>query len=219
MNSEINIDRREFLHITGVAMAALVLPSKVFAATDGWIDRWWEEDGKDGAPLPGIRTPANPKRETGKYCEGRLRLKSLIHGDAYEFRFRDGDGNYDTQVLASLSWFLRCKDGTWCQMDIRTVETLNYLSALLDVPEIHITSGYRSPDYNQMLARHNENVARSSLHQFGRALDFTIPGVNIRDVCSYALYARNMLGYGGIGYYPKSSFVHLDSGPVREWAK
>lgn len=214
------MNRRSFLKIAGLtATSALMSPTATLAATTGWVDNWWkEEDEADGQQLPDMVKPAGAER-LGQYCQGTLRLRSSIHGEAYEFRFRDTAGNYDQQVLASLHWFLRCRDGSWQHMDVRAIESLNYLSALLGVPEIQINSAYRSPSYNAKLSRGNENVARNSLHMYGRALDINIPGIPIREICSYALYARDTIGYGGIGYYPKANFVHMDSGPVKNWVK
>lgn len=150
-------------------------------------------------------------------CEGRLRLRSNIHREAYDFRFRDSYGNYDQTVLAQLSWFLRCRDGSWTHYDLRTIETLNYFSALVQLPIITIHSGFRSPEYNAKLRKYSEGVAKNSLHQYAKAIDFSVKGMSIREVCSYVLAARNAMGKGGIGYYPYSKFVHLDSGRTREW--
>lgn len=217
--------RRQFLRVISGAMAAfamlkLHLPESASASTTtgDWIDTWWSEDVSDEAPVLAAENPTTT-RKIDKFCLGRLRLKSAIHGEEYEFNFRDPLGNYDKQMLKSLDWFLRCKDGSWQSMDICTIESLNYLSALLERPLIHVNSGYRSPSYNARLALRNENVARNSLHQYGRAIDFCIPGIPIRDVCSYTLYARNVMGYGGVGYYPAAGFVHLDSGRVKQWVK
>lgn len=208
------ISRRGFLqHLSKTVLTAAVYPGS-FLVEPQWTD--------DGSPLPELAMPnhsSKPDLKTGDLCDGRLILKSSIHGEAYDFRFRDTKGNYDNNILTSLDWFFRCRDGTWLTMDVRTVELLNYLSKLLGDPLIQINSGYRSPSYNSSLRLGNENVARNSLHQYGRAVDISIPGMSIREVCSYALYARNVLGYGGIGYYPRSGFVHIDNGPVREWVR
>jgi uncharacterized protein YcbK (DUF882 family) len=168
---------------------------------------------------PEAITPPQGVGEKGKYCAGLLRLKSSIHGESYEFRYRDCDGNYDQRTLSALNWFLRCKDGTWNPMDMGVIESLNYLSKLLGDPVIQINSGYRSPRYNSWLATKNENVARNSLHMHGQAIDFFIPGISVREVCSYTLYARNSIGYGGVGYYPKAGFVHIDSGVTKQWVR
>jgi len=197
-----------------ILLFCLQAPSELFSQTD------WSEGWLDGYELPKDELPSFQEQvPKDKYCEGRLLLKSAIHGEAYEFKFRDKQGRYDQKVLQALYWFLRCRDGSWTQMDIRAIETLNYLSKLLGDPVIQINSGYRSPAYNKLLAMKSENVARNSLHQYGQAIDFSIPGIPIRTVCSYALYARNTMGYGGVGYYPNMGFVHLDSGNTRNWVR
>lgn len=215
--------RRDFLRITGGFLlgATFGLISNTTAQADAsaqWVDSWWGEGPLDDQPFPGAED-IGPSGINERYCPGKLRLRSSIHGGEYEFNFRDSAGNYDSQVLNALNWFLRCRDGSWQNMDIRTIETLNYFSALLEVPLIQINSGYRSPAYNAMLAKNNENVARNSLHQLGKAIDFCVPGVSVREVCSYTLSARNLMGYGGVGYYPRSGFVHLDSGRLKQWVK
>lgn len=77
----------------------------------------------------------------------------------------------------------------------------------------HIISGYRSPATNDMLRKVSSGVARSSLHTKGRAIDIRLPGYGthrLRKLCVN-------LKAGGVGYYPKSDFVHLDTGVVRTW--
>lgn len=215
MDTDGLLSRRGFLYkLSTSVMTAAVMPSSLFGGSK-WTD--------DGSQLPDTASPNELHKavEMSKenLCNGRLLLKSSIHGEAYDFKFRDTKGNYNQGVLTSLNWFLRCRDGSWLSMDVKAIETLNYLSKLLGDPVIQINSGYRSPSYNASLRLSNENVARNSLHQYGRAIDFCIPGISTREVCSHALYARNVIGYGGIGYYPNSGFVHIDSGPVREWVK
>jgi uncharacterized protein YcbK (DUF882 family) len=64
-----------------------------------------------------------------------------------------------------------------------------------------------------MLRRTTSGVARTSLHTEGRAIDIRLPGYSTRRLRSLSL----ALKAGGVGYYPKSNFVHLDTGPVRTW--
>ena len=212
--------RRDFLRIALSATASLaVAPAATLAQASDWVDHWWDGDDHDGSEPPAAVKPGGRILAPGSYCAGKLCLRSASRGEAGEFVFRDTSGNYDKQTIAALNWFLRCNDGSWQYMDIRTIESLNYLSAILGNPEILVTSGYRSPAYNARLALSNESVARNSLHQYGQAVDFTIYGMNVRELCSYALYARNRMGYGGVGYYPRANFVHLDCGRVRNWVK
>ena len=79
--------------------------------------------------------------------------------------------------------------------------------------EIHVISGYRSPEYNAQLVKRSRRVAQHSLHIQGQALDFYIPGVKLREIRHAALKLR----YGGVGVYPRAKFIHLDCGPFRTW--
>ncbi|HZR45724.1 MAG TPA: DUF882 domain-containing protein, partial [Candidatus Manganitrophaceae bacterium] len=79
--------------------------------------------------------------------------------------------------------------------------------------EIHVISGYRSPEYNALLIREGRGAAKKSLHLQGKAIDIRIPAVGLDILRKTAL----SLEYGGVGYYPQSGFVHLDSGAVRFW--
>lgn len=78
----------------------------------------------------------------------------------------------------------------------------------------HIISGYRSPQTNERLrARGGGGVARRSLHMDGKAVDIRLPGVPLAELRDAALG----LGAGGVGFYPGSNFVHVDTGRVRSW--
>jgi uncharacterized protein YcbK (DUF882 family) len=78
---------------------------------------------------------------------------------------------------------------------------------------VHVVSGYRSPRTNAMLAAASDGVARNSLHTAGMAIDIRVPGRSLRHVHRAAV----ALQAGGVGYYPRSGFVHLDVGRVRYW--
>lgn len=76
-----------------------------------------------------------------------------------------------------------------------------------------IISGYRSPETNRLLRRRSKGVARHSLHMTGRALDIRLRGTSTAKVRSFAVGMRR----GGVGYYPSSDFVHIDTGDIRYW--
>ena len=79
---------------------------------------------------------------------------------------------------------------------------------------IHIISGFRSNATNQMLRkRGGGGVAKRSLHMDGKAIDIRIPGLPLTDVRDAAIDLKA----GGVGYYRKSQFVHLDTGRFRTW--
>ncbi len=83
----------------------------------------------------------------------------------------------------------------------------------VDESGIHLLSGYRSPETNAMLRRRSKNVAKTSLHMKGRAGDIRIPDVNLKNLHK----AAKALNAGGVGYYGRSNFVHVDNGRVRYW--
>ena len=125
------------------------------------------------------------------------------------------DGRYQPGALGRINWLLR---------DFRTDEVhpidprlLDLLAALrrrlrLRTP-IEVISAYRSPVTNALLASFSEGVATNSLHMQGRAIDVRLPGRPLWAVGRAALALRA----GGVGYYPRSQFVHLDVGAVRHW--
>lgn len=99
-------------------------------------------------------------------------------------------------------------------IDLRLLEGLHALQSKLESSApIHVLSGYRSPSTNAMLKRKYRNVAENSYHMRGRAVDFWLPGRRTGALRRAALSLR----VGGVGYYPRSQFVHLDTGPRRVW--
>jgi len=86
-------------------------------------------------------------------------------------------------------------------------------SALGSEERFHVISGYRSPKTNAKLASNSSGVAKKSFHMRGMAIDVALPGRDLVDLRDAAW----ALQLGGVGYYPKSGFVHVDTGPVRRW--
>jgi len=77
----------------------------------------------------------------------------------------------------------------------------------------HVISGYRSPATNEMLRQNSGGVAKTSFHTKGKAIDIRLPGYNTAGLRNQCVN----IGAGGVGYYSRSDFVHLDVGPVRTW--
>ena len=77
----------------------------------------------------------------------------------------------------------------------------------------HIISGYRSPESNALLNATTTGVAKHSMHMDGKAIDIRMPGRNLAQVRKAAMALRG----GGVGYYPDSQFVHMDTGRLRSW--
>ena len=78
---------------------------------------------------------------------------------------------------------------------------------------VEVLSAYRSPATNAWLASVIRGVADDSQHMNGNAMDIRIPGVPVFQLRQVA----GSLGMGGVGFYPRSGFVHIDTGPVRYW--
>ena len=97
-------------------------------------------------------------------------------------------------------------------IDLKLVESLYRLSQTLDSRgPLHVLSAYRSPRTNARLALRYDGVAENSFHMKGKAVDLYIPGRRKRDLAR----AAQSLRVGGVGIY--SSFVHVDTGPIRRW--
>ena len=125
------------------------------------------------------------------------------------------DGRYLREGLRAAAHHLR----DWRQDKEHTVDPqlLDLLWALrrrLDSTEpVQVLCGYRTPATNAMLRRRSRAVAKNSLHMQGMAIDLQVPGRSLRAVRAAAVSLRA----GGVGYYPRSRFVHVDTGEVRYW--
>lgn len=123
---------------------------------------------------------------------------------------------YDPWALGELGGFLRDhRSGDIGRMDPRLYDLLHQIHRVLgNTRPFEIISGYRSPATNEMLrAAPGGGVAKRSLHMDGRAVDVRLPGTRLTDLRAAALSLRA----GGVGYYPREQFVHIDTGPVRSW--
>jgi uncharacterized protein YcbK (DUF882 family) len=125
------------------------------------------------------------------------------------------EGTYAAGALHDIDHILRdYRTGGVKEIDIRLLDLLHQLRGTLGASEpYHVISGYRSAATNASLRAGSDGVARHSLHVDGRAIDVRLPGVRLGDLHRAALAQRG----GGVGYYPSSVFVHLDTGRVRAW--
>ncbi|MEA3468364.1 MAG: YcbK family protein [Thermodesulfobacteriota bacterium] len=123
-------------------------------------------------------------------------------------------GRYDSTALKKVNHHLQ---------DFRTLETYpidpNLLDILYTIKQqagggvYEVISGYRSPKTNSMLQKKSSGVAKRSLHMKGKAIDIRLTGIKTRELRDIALSLQK----GGVGYYQKSDFIHLDTGKVRCW--
>jgi uncharacterized protein YcbK (DUF882 family) len=179
--------RRNFLRTTAIGMALTVV--RLVVPSDTWAAR-----------LP----------------EGRLTFYNLHTDERLSVTYRTESGTYDQGALNDLNHLLRCHHtNESTMMDVQLIEFINLVQKRIGGRRnIHIVSGYRSPEYNEHLIRIGTRAARNSYHVLGQAVDLQIPGVPLRIVREAALRIRR----GGVGYYPRGKFLHLDSGPFRYWS-
>jgi uncharacterized protein YcbK (DUF882 family) len=126
-----------------------------------------------------------------------------------------GDGVYLPEGLVRLEHFLRDhRTGDEHEIDPRLYDLLYALRRTTGTKSpFHVISGYRSPATNRMLRARSGGVAKGSLHLQGKAID-----IRLTDVSSAVLRdAALELHRGGVGYYRRSDFVHVDTGRVRHW--
>lgn len=144
-----------------------------------------------------------------------LALHNTHTGDRLNLTYFER-GRYIKDALHEINHLFRdYHDGTVHPIDPALLDQLYDLKHTLEVRKpFHIVSGYRSPATNADLRKHSDGVAKNSLHMEGRAIDIRIEGLDTRRIRNAAL----AMGRGGVGYYERSDFVHLDTGSVRTWA-
>jgi uncharacterized protein YcbK (DUF882 family) len=125
------------------------------------------------------------------------------------------DGEYVREELARVNYILRdFRANEIKPIDLKLLDLLVALKQKLGTSQpFQIISGYRSAKTNAMLHANSEGVAVHSLHIDGRAIDICVEGRSLDTLRAAAL----SLGRGGVGYYPKTGFVHVDTGRVRSW--
>jgi uncharacterized protein YcbK (DUF882 family) len=147
--------------------------------------------------------------------EHHLRLYHTHTGEHIDIVYRRGD-QYLPEAEAQLDHFLRDhRTGDVKHYDPHVFDILSDLAAAVGHPnaEIDIICGYRTPWSNEFLRARSSGVAKNSQHMQAHAIDIRIPGVRTLALRNAAL----ALGRGGVGYYPRSAFVHVDTGRVRTW--
>jgi uncharacterized protein YcbK (DUF882 family) len=142
----------------------------------------------------------------------RLRLANANTGETFEGTYRNDDGPID-RVMEELCIFLR--DHHSGEKTLMDVSVIDFLADVLDAvgeTSATILSAYRTAETNAMLARTTFGVAEHSQHILGRALD-----LRLGSKLAAAMNAARAMQCGGVGWYPHSGFIHIDTGPVRSW--
>ncbi|ANF61500.1 hypothetical protein A6037_01325 [[Haemophilus] ducreyi] len=145
-----------------------------------------------------------------------LRFRNINTGDTYAAKFSHRNGSLSATDLNKLNYLMRDRHTNQLkEIDPMLFVKLNQIQQRLGFrnAEILVLSGYRSAKTNARMRRAGRGVANNSYHIRGQAVDFRISGAPLAKVKMAAESLRN----GGVGYYPHSNFVHIDTGPVRKW--
>lgn len=185
LKQDLLIDRRKFIRMGLITAAAAVIPCNSMVSAHEYV---WDE------------------RELHFY-------NLYTHEDLKIIYWREGW--HIPEALAEINHIFR---------DIRTGKVKAINKKLLDLlfnirkninvdKPFHIISGYRSPSSNAILRKKQKNVAKNSLHMYGKAVDVRVPGFSSKTLRQEA----KKLELGGVGYYPNTHFVHVDVGKIRYW--
>jgi len=180
-----------------------------------WTRRTFLKTSVAGLLLLGSRLLQPSVARAIELPDGELTFFNVHTHERLRARYRDEAGHYDLTALDEVNHVLRCHHtGEVAAIDVQLLEHVNLVHKMLaGAGEIHVISGYRSPEHNALLLKRSRRVAQHSLHVQGQAVDFYIPGVKLREI----RHAAVKLQYGGVGFYPRAKFIHLDCGPFRTW--
>lgn len=185
------VSRRKFLGLSAMALGALSASSLWHPASAA------------------MRAPANA-------AEGarRISFRNSHTGEIFSGSYRVGD-KYLPDAFDHINVVLRdFRTNELFPIDPRVIDIIYTVHQMSGQDEpFEILSGYRCPKTNAGLRSHSEGVAKNSLHMTGQAIDLRLPGFDTKQVRKLAM----SLKAGGVGYYAKSNFVHMDSGDVRAW--
>ena len=144
--------------------------------------------------------------------ERRLRLFNPHTNETFDGSYRDVRGPVPA-AMADLSEFLRdFRSAAAIAIDVGVIDFLAAVMDAINARSATILSAYRTPKTNAMLARTAFGVAENSQHLYGRALD-----VRFESRLQEAMLAARAMRRGGVGWYGRSGFIHIDTGPVRNW--
>jgi len=144
-----------------------------------------------------------------------LHLQNIHTGEKVSATYW-ADGIYIPDELTTIDSVLRDhRSGEVAKMDRNLYDLLYVLQQQVENDgTFQVISGYRSPASNAKLRKAGSGgVAKRSLHMRGKAIDIRLPGVELKYLRQVALNLRA----GGVGYYPKSNFIHVDTGRPRFW--
>ena len=125
------------------------------------------------------------------------------------------DGAYLPEALSDINHIFRdIRSGKERTINKELINLLYDLQQEVNIEEpFHIVSGYRTPRSNALLRKTTKGVAKNSFHMYGKAVDIRLPDYSLKTLRRKAMKLQG----GGVGFYPRSNFIHVDVGSVRYW--
>lgn len=206
------VSRRRIITTGALGTASLILAGKALAAD--WIRL-------ESSPLLDSNQRVAPRWLQTRYslpnsqpAARSLAIDNVHTGERIRTVYYE-NGQYVPGALQEINYFFRDYRANEVKpIDPRLLDLLHTIHQTLDTSQpFNLISGYRTPATNAMLAARSEGVARHSMHIEGRAGDINVPDRQLSILQRVAL----ALQFGGVGYYPQSNFVHVDTGRVRHW--
>lgn len=191
-DSAASVSRRKFLGFGLVTLGAAAAASTIAPqASAAMFSR--------GAQFDGARRVSFRNSHTGEIFSGVYRVGDKYLPDAFD------------KINIVLRDF---RTNEVFPIDPRVIDIIFSVHQMTKQTEPYeVLSGYRCPKTNAGLRSNSEGVAKNSLHMTGQAIDLRLPGFDTRQIRNLAV----SLKAGGVGYYPRSNFVHMDTGDVRTW--
>jgi uncharacterized protein YcbK (DUF882 family) len=231
-NPSRKLSRRRMLQIGAAATATLLVPG--LALAEDWIRvdsvpltsmvrdhpsitgrssvMRWQPNAPHAQPGYQVARYTPPGNRTG--ATRSLAMYNTHTGESINLVYCE-NGYYVPEALNEINYFFRDFRANLVKpIDSRLLDLLHEIHQSSDTTKpFNLVSGYRSPKTNAMLATQYEGVARHSMHIEGKAADINLPGRQLSILQRLALAMR----FGGVGYYPQSGFVHVDTGRIRHW--
>ena len=150
--------------------------------------------------------------------EKALKLRAIHQQKDYYAEFYEKESYKISGLFEINKAFMDTRAREITRIDIELINLLYEINLRVGIDKkFNIVSGYRTPQTNAWL-RHQlggRNVAKNSYHVKGQAVDIFVPGVPLHKLRNIA----RSLKKGGVGYYPKKGFIHVDVGPERYWRR
>lgn len=197
----------------GVSMLDLIEKNAAMVEAYESDRRGFLKTGLFAAAALGFWTPS--LAQAAKPATGRvIRLVNAHTGEKFQGEYWY-NGKYLPDAFGGIKHLMRDhRSGDQFPIDPRLMDILYVVNYRLQTSNpFHVLSGYRSPASNARLRRQSEGVARNSLHMSGQAIDLKLPGTRLSTLKKTAVDLKS----GGVGFYPRSDFVHIDTGRVRHW--